>query len=204
MVASGSIIACLYVRTRNSVKIIPGIHQKTKLCFHWSKEELLPFYAAACFKIFTTSNAYRYILSILKRHNLRSLRVLLRFKGYLLLTTRIHWIHLYVYFFKKHATVIKTFLVLLQWKQGLSYAMLWKPSIITRISGPGFCNYGEAEMILFQKTEILDVPNVEKDNTSEREKGAESLKCLVTYKNFLTVDCWSRKLLPICLLHFSD
>ena len=44
-------------------------------------------------------------------------------------------------------------------------------------------------MILFQKTEILDVPNVEKDNTSEREKGTESLKCLVTYKNFLTVDC---------------
>ena len=79
--------------------------------------------------------------------------------------------------------------MLLQWKQGLSYAMLWKPSIITRISELRFCNYAEAEMILFQKTEILDVPNVEKDNTSEREKGTESLKCLVTYKNFLTVDC---------------
>lgn len=174
----------------------------------------MPFYAAACSKIFT-SNAYRYMLSMLKQHNLRSLRVLLRFKGYLLLTTRIYWIHLYVYFvttkqatsgdfFKKHATAIKTFLALLQWKQGLSYAMLWKPSIITRISGPRFCNYGEAEMILFQKTEILDVRNVEKDNTSEREKGTESLKCLVTYKNFLIVDCRSRKLLLICLLHFSD
>lgn len=79
--------------------------------------------------------------------------------------------------------------MLLQWKQGLSYAKLWKPSIITRISELRFCNYAEAEMILFQKTEILDVPNVEKDNTSEREKGTESLKCLVTYKNFLTVDC---------------
>lgn len=90
----------------------------------------MPFYAAACSKIFTTSNAYRYILSILKQHNLRSLRVLLRFKGYLLLTTRIHWIHLYVYFvatkqatsgdfFKKHATAIKAFLVLLQWKQAM-------------------------------------------------------------------------------------
>lgn len=56
-------------------------------------------------------------------------------------------------------------------------------------------------MILFQKTEILDVRNVEKDNTSEREKGTESL---VTYKNFLIVDCRSRKLLLICLLHFSD
>lgn len=92
-------------------------------------------------------------------------------------------------FLKKHATAIKTFLVLLQWKQGLSYAMLWKPSIITRISGPRFCNYGEAKMILFQKTEILDVPNVEKDNTSKKKKGTESVKCLVTYKNFLTVDC---------------
>lgn len=132
-----------------------------------------------------------------------------------MLATRIHWIHLYIYFvatkqatngdfFKKHATAIKIFLTLLQWKQGLSYAMLWKPSIITRISGPRFCNYGEAETILFQETEILDVPNVEKDNTNEREKGTESLKCLVTYRNFLTVDCWSRNLLPICLLHFSD
>lgn len=140
----------------------------------------MSFYAAACSKIFTTSNTYRYILSILKQYNLRSIRVFFRFKGYLLLVTRIHWTHLYIYFvvtkqatshdfFKKYATAIKTFLVLLQWKRGLSYAMLWKPSIITRISGPRFCNYGEAETILFQKTEILNMPNVEEDNTSERD-----------------------------------
>lgn len=37
-----------------------------------------------------------------------------------------------------------------------------------------FCNYGKVETILFFESEILDMPNVEKDNASEREEKTES------------------------------
>lgn len=37
-----------------------------------------------------------------------------------------------------------------------------------------FCNYTDVETILFLETEILDVPNLEKNNENERDRGTES------------------------------
>ena len=46
--------------------------------------------------------------------------------------------------------------------------------IIGRNLRPKYCNYGEVETILFFESVILDMSNVEKDNTSRREERTES------------------------------
>lgn len=53
--------------------------------------------------------------------------------------------------------------------------------IIARKSGPKCCNYGDAETILFLKTQILDIPNVEKNvNTSKKRRKIESQQAFKT------------------------
>lgn len=49
-----------------------------------------------------------------------------------------------------------------------------KYAIIARILDSKFCNYTNVETILFLGTEILDVPNLEKDNENERDRGTGS------------------------------
>lgn len=49
-----------------------------------------------------------------------------------------------------------------------------KYAIIARILNSKFCNYADVETILFLETEILDVPNLEKDNENERDRETES------------------------------